>query len=126
MFARFKNTPKFKFNIWFISVFFSIFFNLSAPIVAQVAGDYNFSCSITSSNPNQPSSQTFEVPEAWKSKFPFDLIYPISSLPSTNASTCTTVTLWGVTRDLCAVSQILSIAKIAFMLKFVLSSILSL
>jgi hypothetical protein len=69
--------------------------------------------------PAKPSDSTggFTVPDAWKSKFPFDLVYPISSPHSDLSSKCPKITLWGIDYELCSAMMLTQIAKTVFIVK---------
>ncbi len=67
------------------------------------------------------------IPNSWKDHFPFDLVYPISTLPTTNLSTqCPTWELFGTTREMCAPMQLTKILKNAFVVKVGIQALLSL
>lgn len=67
-----------------------------------------------------------QIPASWKSRFPFDLVYPVNSLDVSIDTSCPTITLFATERQMCAPMTLAKIAKNAFLLKIVVQSLLSL
>jgi len=87
-----------------------LLFILVPPVSAGIA---------PASCPAQPAGATggFIIPDSWKNKFPFDLVYPVGNPHSDLSSKCPTFTLWGDEYQLCGLMTITQIAKTAFVVK---------
>ena len=59
----------------------------------------------------------FTVPESWRSKFPFDLVYPSSSPDTDIDEECPQFVLWGHEYELCSIMQVAKAAKSIFLVK---------
>jgi hypothetical protein len=59
----------------------------------------------------------FMIPENWKAKFPFDLVYPSSSPDTDIDEKCPQFVLWGYEYELCSIMQIAKAAKNIFLVK---------
>jgi hypothetical protein len=59
----------------------------------------------------------FTVPESWRSKFPFDLVYPSSSPDTDIDDKCPQFVLWGYEYELCSVMQVAKAVKSIFLVK---------
>jgi hypothetical protein len=59
----------------------------------------------------------FTVPENWRTKFPFDLVYPSSSPDTDIDEKCPQFVLWGYEYELCSIMQIAKAAKNIFLVK---------
>jgi hypothetical protein len=59
----------------------------------------------------------FTVPESWRSKFPFDLVYPSSSPDTDIDDKCPQFVLWGYEYELCSIMQVAKAAKSIFLVK---------
>lgn len=90
---------------------------------------WSFSCRPPDEDP-PPESAQFDfndIPDAWKTKFPFDLVYPVESLGTPNLeSECPTITIFGIDRQACAPHMMANVAKDAFLLSIALRSIFAL
>ena len=95
----------------FLPVFLSVLFQIFSPSIATATSD---------------CINSVQIPATWKTRFPFDLVYPVNALNTSIDTECPTVNLWGVDREMCAPSMIAKIAKNAFLLKVVVQSILHL
>jgi hypothetical protein len=70
---------------------------------------------------------TNNVPSGWKDHFPFDLVYPSSTLPTSTLTTqCPTWEMFGKTREMCAPMQLAKVLKNAFVIKVGIQALLSL
>lgn len=103
--------------------YFKHFFNLSLPILLSVLLQL-FSPALATATSDCISP--VQIPASWKSKFPFDLVYPVSTLNPSIDTECPVVNLWGVDRPMCAPSTLAKLAKNAFLLKVVINSLLHL
>lgn len=119
----------------FLLVIFSYGFQ-PQPVSAQVPNIslssipwdwYDCSLSSTSDTSSSPSDSDlpFSLPLALKTRFPFDLVYPVNPQDLSIDSECLSTSLWGIQRDLCAPMQIAGIAKNVFLFSYVLKSFLS-
>jgi len=59
----------------------------------------------------------FTIPENWRSKFPFDLVYPSSSPDTDIDDKCPQFVLWGYEYELCSIMQVAKAAKSIFLVK---------
>jgi hypothetical protein len=87
-----------------------------------------YDCPVTppGQQPATGSNDILGLPLAMKLKFPLDLIFPINPKDLDVDTKCLKTELWGIKRDMCAPMQIAKIAKIVFLLKVTLQSLLSL
>ena len=120
-----QNQYKKFFFTWSISIIISLLIQfVPVPSQAQTVNPvYDFTCPLSTNSNNDPNSA---IPDKWKTKFPFDLVYPISDLHTDIATKCPTITLFGTARQLCSVSMIAAIAKNIFLLKIAIQSLLQL
>jgi len=91
---------------------------------------WSFSCSLPDDDSSPPPTTEFDfnnIPDAWKTKFPFDLVYPVDELGTPNLQTkCPQIKIFDITRDACAPHMMANVAKDAFLLSIALRSIFSL
>lgn len=83
-----KHRKPFSFVIYFLCIFIPVIYSVA---FAQT------SCSYT-------------VNEAWKSHFPFDLVYPVG-VPYVPSDACPVVNFWGQERPVCSIKQVTAIVK---------------
>jgi hypothetical protein len=123
----------------FLIIIFSYGFH-PAPVSAQIPNTpidsffWNwYDCLLPSASPpaadgETPSESTelpFNLPLALKTRFPFDLIYPINPLDLPVDTQCMETSLWGIERQFCAPMQIAGIAKNVFLFSYVLRSLMA-
>lgn len=103
---------------WFLAISISVFWYCLSinQVFAQTSSDIPFPNCIDPGN----------LPTSWQSHFPFDLVYPIGLNGQPIDTSCTSITLWGVTRQLCSVMQLAQMLKNVFLLKLVIQSLLTL
>ena len=67
------------------------------------------------------------IPDSWKNHFPFDMVYPQSTLPTTalSGSTCPTYRFFGEDRELCTPMQLTKVLKNAFVLRMGIKAVFS-
>ena len=74
--------------------------------------------------PAKQENESFQVKEEWKTKFPFDIVYPIGNPPDTDIDTvCPTFEFFGIQIEMCSIKQIAIIIKGIFISKIVIDSI---
>lgn len=79
---------------------------------------------------NQDDTQEKTIPDDWKEKFPFDLIYPTNAdeqnIDPKIDEECPKITMFGEERQICTVMMLTQTAKNIFLLKIAIQSLLSL
>ena len=94
----------------FVGVFFVV--SLPFPILAQ-----GVTC------PVKTESAGFQIKDEWKTKFPFDMVYPVG-MPVTDITTkCPVLEFFGEQKEMCSIMQIARLCKSAFMAKIVIDMI---
>jgi len=63
------------------------------------------------------SGLAFLAPDNWKTKFPFDLVYPSSNPDTDIDEECPQFVLWGYEYQLCSIMQVARAAKSIFLVK---------
>lgn len=91
-------------RIWFVANFLAVFFMITFTMLSPAIAVDDCISGVT-------------LHHSWKQKFPFDLVYPISSSQSTPlGTTCPKWTMFGTEREICTPMQLTKILKNIFLL----------
>ena len=72
--------------------------------------------------PAKPENNEFQIKEEWKTKFPFDIVYPIGNPDTDIDTTCPKLTVFSVEREICSIMSISKTIKYCVLIKLVIDN----